>query len=170
MLNKLIKNIFILIVVILVISITINHFVALESNDLLAVEVIQVYDGDTIQVAIGNSRETVRMIGIDTPETKGKYNEKDEFYGQEAANFLKNLIPKGTTIYLEADVENRDQYDRLLRYVYLDQGQEIFANLILLEKGYAETMFFEPNTKYYELFKTAETEAKDNNLGMWQNR
>jgi micrococcal nuclease len=86
------------------------------------------------------------------------------------SDFLKNLIPKGTTIYLEADVENRDQYDRLLRYVYLDQEQEIFINLILLEKGYAETMFFEPNTKFYDLFKNTEEQAKVNNLGMWQNK
>jgi micrococcal nuclease len=170
MLSKIIKNIFILIVVILVILITVNHFITPESTDLLAAEVIQVYDGDTIQVSILNTRETVRLIGIDTPETKGKYNKKDEYYGKEAANFLKDLIPKGTSIYLEADEENRDQYDRLLRYVWLDQEKEVFINLILLEKGYAETMFFEPNTKYYDLFKNAEAEAKDNNIGMWQNR
>lgn len=170
MLKKLIKNVFIIIVIILAISITINHFITLESTDLLSAEVIQVYDGDTIQVSIFNKYETVRLIGIDTPETKGKYNKKDEYYGKEAAQFLKDLIPKGTTIYLEADEENRDQYDRLLRYAYLDQEQEIFINLILLEKGYAKTMFFEPNTKYYDLFKTAEHEAKNNNLGLWQNQ
>jgi len=170
MLKKLIKIIFIIFVVVLGTAIVINHFIDGESSDLLKAEVVQVYDGDTIQVSILNERETVRLIGIDTPETKGKYNEKDEYYGKEAANFLKDLIPKGTTIYLKADQENRDQYDRLLRYAYLDQEQEIFVNLILLENGYAETMFFEPNTKYYELFKNTEAKAKDNNVGMWQNR
>ena len=170
MLKKLIKNIFILLVIIFSLAITVNHYVNQETSDLLAAEVIQVYDGDTIQVSILNSRETVRLIGIDTPETKGKYNESNEFYGEDSSNFLKNLLPRGTTVYLEADEENRDQYDRLLRYAYLDQEQEIFVNLILLENGYAETMFFEPNTKYYELFKNAEAKAKDNNVGMWQNR
>lgn len=170
MLKKRIKVIFIILVVFLGTAIVINHYIGGEPSDLLKAEVIQVYDGDTIQVSILNKRETVRLIGINTPETKGKYNKRDEYYGKEAKRFLKALLPTGTTVYLKADLENRDQYDRLLRYVWLDQEQEIFINLILLEKGYAETMFFEPNTKYYDLFKNAEAEAKDNNLGMWQKR
>lgn len=170
MLKKLIKIVFIILVVVSGTAIVVNHYIGSDSSDLLKAEVIQVYDGDTIQVSILNQRETVRLIGIDTPETKGKYNEKSEYYGKEAANFLKDLIPKGTTVYLKADQENRDQYDRLLRYVYLDKNQEIFINLILLEKGYAETMFFEPNTKYYELFNKAEARAKDRKVGLWQNR
>jgi len=170
MMKKLIKNIFILLVIIVSLAITVNHYLDQEASDLLSAEVIQVYDGDTLQVSIGNLRETVRLIGINTPETKGKYNKKDEFYGKEASIFLQDLLPKGTTVYLKADLENRDQYDRLLRYVWLDEEQEIFVNLILLEKGYAETMFFEPNTKYYDLFKDAEEKAKANNLGMWQNK
>lgn len=170
MLKKRIKIIFILLVVVLGISIVINHYINQEASDLLKAEVVQVYDGDTIQVSILNNYETIRLIGINTPETKGKYNETDEYYGQEAASFLKDLLPKGTTVYLEADLENRDQYDRLLRYAWLDSEQEIFVNLIMLEKGYAETMFFEPNTKYYELFIEAESDAKANNLGLWQNK
>jgi micrococcal nuclease len=170
MLKKLIKIIFIILVFVSSTIIIINHYIGNDSSDLLKAEVIQVYDGDTIQVSILNKRETVRLIGINTPETKGKYNKKDEYYGKEAANFLKDLIPEGTTIYLEADEENRDQYDRLLRYAYLDQEQELFINLILLEKGYAETMFFQPNIKYYELFNKAETQAKNHKIGMWQNR
>ena len=170
MMKKLIKNIFILLVIIVSLAITVNHYLDQEASDLLSAKVIQVYDGDTIQVAIGNLRETVRLIGIDTPETEGKYNKNNEFYGEDSSNFLKNLLPRGTTVYLKADLENRDQYDRLLRYVWLDEEQEIFVNLILLEMGYAETMFFEPNTKYYDLFKDAEEKAKANNLGMWQNK
>lgn len=168
MTKKLIKILFILLVIILSISIVINHYINQDASNLLKAKVIQVYDGDTIQVSINNNYETLRLIGIDTPETKGKYNEKDEYYGKESAEFLKDLLPKNSIIYLEADIENRDQYNRLLRYVWLDSEKKTLVNQILLEKGYAETMFFEPNTKYYKLFKDTEKNAKENNIGRWE--
>jgi len=167
MLRKLIKIVFILLIVVASISIVVNHYIDQDLSALQEAKVTQVYDGDTIQVSLNNNYETIRLIGVDTPEIKGKYNKKNEYYGKKSAKFLKELLPKGRTVYLEADIENTDQYNRLLRYIWLDQEKEIFVNLILLEKGYAETLFFEPNTKFYESFKNAEKKAKENNVGRW---
>ncbi len=80
--------------------------------------VTDVIDGDTIDVEIGGRTERVRLIGIDTPETK-KPNSPIECYGPEASAFTASLLPVGTEVRIERDVVGRDDYGRLLGYVHL---------------------------------------------------
>src|SRR5512139_3444458 len=85
-------------------------------------KVVRVVDGDTIKVKIGRVTETVRLIGVDTPETVHP-NRPVEYFGREASTFTKRKA-QGKRVWLEDDPEctNRDRYGRLLRYVYLPDG------------------------------------------------
>ncbi|HJQ08712.1 MAG TPA: thermonuclease family protein [Candidatus Saccharimonadales bacterium] len=123
-------------------------------------------DGDTIAVHMNGRQETVRMIGIDTPETH-KPDTPVQCYGSAAAAFTKNLI--GTQeVRLQADAksQNRDRYDRLLRYVYLPDGRLVQKELISGGYGFAYTQF--PFTKSDE-FVAAEGSAKQAGKGLWSN-
>ncbi len=77
---------------------------------------ISVSDGDTIRVDIGGQVETVRLILIETPETRDP-NNPPECYGAEASAFLQELLPAGSELYLELDVSERDRFGRFLRYI-----------------------------------------------------
>ena len=85
---------------------------------------ISVSDGDTIRVDIGGKVETVRLILVDTPETRDP-NNPPECYGAEASAFLEGLLPVGSELYLATDVSERDRIGRLLRYAWIDRGDEI---------------------------------------------
>ena len=101
-----------------------------------AATVVRVVDGDTIVVRLGDRTETVRLIGIDTPESVAR-DRPDECYGAEASSRLAELLPPGTAVQLTRDVEPRDMYDRLLAYVHRpDDG--LFVNLAQVADGYAE--------------------------------
>ena len=78
----------------------------------------QVVDGDTIKVHLGGRLETVRYIGVDTPETVHPARGLEP-YGKEASRFNASLV-EGKMVRLEFDVERRDRYGRLLAYVYVD--------------------------------------------------
>ena len=125
----------------------------------------RVVDGDTIVVEIDGQRETVRLIGIDTPETV-KPNSPVECFGPEASAEAKRLLPEGTAIRLERDVEARDDYDRLLAYVYRAEDG-LFVNLALVETGYATLLPFPPNVAYVDDFVTAAEPAEAGDLGLW---
>lgn len=125
-------------------------------------------DGDTISVNMNGTNETVRMIGVDTPETH-KPNTPVQCYGPAAAAYTKNLISTaGGKVRLESDPksQNRDRYDRLLRYVYLTNGRLVQLETIKNGYGFAYTQF--PFTKSDEFVK-AETEAKIAVRGLWAN-
>jgi micrococcal nuclease len=135
--------------------------------------VIRVIDGDTIEVRLEDgSEERVRMIGVDTPESTTRL----EPFGREASNFTKSEL-SGKTIYLEKDVTDRDRFDRLLRYVWLEiptisSGQEIqvkMFNAILLLKGYAQVATFPPNVKYVDYFTEYQAKARESGAGLWGN-
>lgn len=127
---------------------SINHFV----------------DGDTITVNMNGSVETVRMIGIDTPETH-KPNTPVQCYGETAASYTKTLIGN-SKVRLQADPldTNRDVYGRLLRYVYLADGT--FVNEKLIQNGYGFAYTYFPFEKSAE-FKSHETIAKNSGRGLW---
>ena len=91
--------------------------------------VVRVIDGDTIDADIGGRDERVRLIGIDTPETK-KPNTPIQCYGPEASDFTKHTLPAGTRILIVRDLEARDDYGRLLAYVYRS-SDGLFVNLEL---------------------------------------
>jgi micrococcal nuclease len=123
-----------------------------------------VSDGDTIAVMMDGREEKVRMIGVDTPETV-KPNSPVECYGEAASNFLKSYL-KNQNIRLESDPinQNRDRYDRLLRYVYTNDGT--LVNKKIIQDGYGFAYLSFPFTKAEE-FAAAQKDARLNNRGVW---
>lgn len=126
------------------------------------VEVVEVVDGDTIKVRLGGEVETVRYIGMDTPETVHPIRGVEP-YGIEASEQNRQLVA-GRRVRLEFDVEKRDRYGRLLAYVYVDT---LFVNAELLRRGYAQLMTVPPNVRYVDLFRRLQTEAREAGRGLW---
>jgi micrococcal nuclease len=122
-------------------------------------------DGDTVDVAIGGGEERVRLIGIDTPESVAE-DRPVECFGPEAKARLAELLPEGTEVRLERDVEARDRFGRLLAYVFRAED-ELHVNLVLVEEGFAEARRFEPNTTRQAELDRAEDEAKAAQRGLW---
>ena len=134
---------------------------ALQAN----ATVVYVTDGDTIEVDFDGTQERVRLIGIDTPETK-KPDTPVQCFGPEATAFTESLLPVGTPVYLERDVEARDPYGRLLAYVYL-AGDGTFVNLQIVAEGYAQPLTIAPNVAHSTEFVAAARAAEAANLGLW---
>ncbi len=123
-----------------------------------------VVDGDTVDLVIDGREERVRLIGIDTPETNPQH--EIECYGPEATAFTEFLIPIGTPVRIERDVVNRDDYGRILGYVYrADDG--VFVNYELVRQGYATPLSIEPNTIFADVFVEAATAAEADDAGLW---
>jgi micrococcal nuclease len=122
-------------------------------------------DGDTVAVNMNGNVETVRFIGVDTPETH-KPNTPVQCYGPDAAAHTKALISKFGKVRLQADPldTNRDRYGRLLRYVYLPDGTLVEAQTISEGYGFAYTQF--PFQKADD-FKADEQSAKAAKKGLW---
>ncbi|MBO4485033.1 MAG: thermonuclease family protein [Lachnospiraceae bacterium] len=119
-----------------------------QNGETTAVSVLYVSDGDTILVEFPDgSKEHVRLLLIDAPESVHPDEEKNTEEGRQAAAFLKELLPVGTTVYLEYDTNERtfDRYGRMLAYVWLTETTSVessyikqnMVNAILLSKGYA---------------------------------
>ena len=126
---------------------------------------MSVVDGDTIVARVNGNKERIRLIGIDTPETK-KPDTPVQCFGPEASKFTARLLPPGTALYLERDVEGRDKYDRLLAYVYrADDG--LFVNLHIVRQGYARLLTFPPNVAHVDEFVAAARAAEQDDIGLW---
>ncbi|MFS0783109.1 thermonuclease family protein [Bacillus sp. 1P06AnD] len=125
--------------------------------------VVRVVDGDTILVRLDGKQEKVRLLLVDTPETV-KANTPVQPFGPEASAFTKKMLPEGKQIQLTFDQEKRDQYGRMLAYVYMD-GKML--NERLLEEGLARVVVFKPNVKYVDTFREIEEKAKEKKLGIW---
>ena len=122
-------------------------------------------DGDTVVVRIGGATESVRLIGIDTPESVSE-DVPVECFGPESKARLAELLPRGTQVRLERDVEARDQYDRLLAYVYRAEDG-VFVNLLLVQEGYAEAFPYRPNAAHQVELEAAEQQARAAQRGLW---
>ncbi len=142
-------------------------------------KVIKVYDGDTFKCKLEDGEKVrVRLIGIDTPEKrKNKKLMRDSRrlgippeeiieMGKIASQFTKKLIPPGTVVYLETDVQIHDRYGRLLAYVWLPDGRML--NEVLLREGYATIYTFPPNVRYVERFRQAQELAREEGKGFWK--
>lgn len=127
--------------------------------------VVRVIDGDTVDLRFGNRRERVRLIGIDTPETK-KPNTPIQCFGPEASDFTKHLLEVGTAVLVRRDVEARDDYGRLLGYIYRS-SDGMFVNLELARLGYARPLTIDPNNAFASDFVQAARQAEATNLGLW---
>jgi len=121
--------------------------------------VTEIIDGDTIEIKGG---DRVRYLGIDAPEIVHP-SEPVEYFGKEATEKNRELV-EGKRVTLERDVEDRDEYGRLLRYVWRD---DIMVNAELVRLGYAYAYSLPPNVKYQELFLQLEKEAREQRLGLW---
>lgn len=120
-------------------------------------------DGDTIQVKMGDKTETVRFIGVDTPETHDP-RKSVQCYGQQAAAKTKEwLLGKQVRLETDPNDSDRDKYKRLLRYVYVG---DMLVNQELIKEGYAFTYVVFPFTKIDD-FRASEAEARAANRGLW---
>ncbi len=124
-------------------------------------------DGDTIIVRDGQVRIRVRMIGIDTPESK-KEGTAIEDYALEAGDKLTEFLSGEKEVCL-IDDEVGDKYDvygRKLAYVFTSEGLDLNAEM--LKVGLARGYFSFPFERKQE-FKGYEYEAREANLGLWEN-
>ena len=138
----------------------------------------RIVDGDTIKVMFMDKEESIRLIGIDTPESRinkktkrdAKRSEQDIetiiAMGKRATAYVESLVKPGDLIAIEFDVQQRDRYGRLLGYVYLSNGNML--NEEIVKAGYANVMTVPPNVKYQDKFLKAYQESKKRKMGLWE--
>lgn len=126
--------------------------------------VVNVVDGDTIDVVVDGVEMRVRYIGMDTPEVHSGF----EWLGAEASAANATLVA-GKEVVLEKDVSEVDQYDRALRYVWLRDGSAwTLVNLELIRLGFASITTYPPDVKYTDLlYVDAQDAAQADGLGLW---
>ena len=128
--------------------------------------VLEVVDGDTLVIDFAGQKETVRLLGIDTPETVDP-NRPVQCFGAEASEFLSALLPAGTIVTAVRDVEPRDRFGRLL--VYLLRAEDgTFVNAELLRGGFGDLAIYDPNVAFRSELEHAFTTARTANAGLWQ--
>ena len=139
--------------------------------DVVPATVTRVVDGDTAIVTLrGGTRERLRFIGVDAPETTTRH----EPYGTEASAFAKKRLT-GRQVWLQIGIEQRDQYGRLLAYVWLEPPDSTTDhelrtkqfNAQLLLEGYAQLLTIPPNNDYAEQYRAFQAEARKANRGLW---
>ena len=128
-------------------------------------QVVRVVDGDTLDVALAGVEERVRLIGIDTPETSDPRSPV-ECFGEEASRHLAALVPPGTAVRLERDVEARDRYGRLLAYLHR-ASDGLFVNQAMARAGMAAAVTYPPNEARTDEVVAATAEARAAGRGLW---
>ena len=123
----------------------------------------RVIDGDTIDVLLDQEVVRVRLLNVDTPETKHP-NEVIGCLGPEASDFLTDLLPVGTEVVMEYDEQREDPYGRLLAGVF-HQGE--LVNAQIAAQGLGIAVIYEPNRKFYEPVKMAEESARERERGLF---
>lgn len=125
----------------------------------------RVVDGDTVHVAYKGRDTTVRLIGVDTPETVAP-GQPVECYGRQASNHTNTLL-NGHRVYVATDPsqDRRDRYGRLLAYLWLPSGK--FVNLNLIRLGYAYEYSYDGAFRHQARFEAAESQARTQNRGLW---
>lgn len=126
-------------------------------------EVLYAIDGDTLLLLMNGEKATVRLIGIDAPESVHPEAEKNTPEGSRAAQRMRELTA-GRRVALEYDAERVDRYGRTLAYVWLDGT---LLEDLLLSEGLARTMPMEPNTRYERHFARLEEKAEKEGAGFW---
>lgn len=117
--------------------------------------VTRIVDGDTIECS---RMGRVRLIGMDTPELS------QPPFGAQASSALATLIPPGSPVQLEQDVETRDRYGRLLAYVWADSA---LVNWRMVREGWAVLLTYPPNVQYVDWLVAAERQAREERRGLW---
>ena len=126
--------------------------------------VVDIVDGDTIEVELDGEVEDVRYIGVDTPESVAP-DQPVECFGPDASELNARLV-EGETVRLTFDDELRDDYGRLLAYVHVVHHGP-FVNAELLRRGHARTLTIAPNDRFADLFDRLEQAAANAGRGLW---
>jgi micrococcal nuclease len=127
--------------------------------------VVSIMDGDTFKAKIGRHIITVRMLGIDTPETVDP-RKPEQCFGKEASNETRLLLTGNSVrLKLNPNREEKDKYGRYLAYVYRDD--DLFVNEFLLKNGYAREYTYGKAYVMQKEFREVEAEAKKAKKGMW---
>lgn len=128
-------------------------------------KVIRVVDGDTIKVEIDGATETIRLVGVDTPETVHP-KKSVEFYGPEASTFTKNLLT-GEMVWIVFDPigNTKDRYGRSIAHIYR-YPDGLWVNLELVRQGYARG-YYKFKFSYADTFRKYEEKAQKSLKGLW---
>ena len=137
--------------------------IKLKAVNLVKVKVLRVVDGDTFKCMIDGKEQTVRLIGVDTPESVNPKEEKNTVEGKIASEYTKRYL-ENRDVELEYDIQKTDKYGRILAYVW--NGDTLF-NFKLIRDGIAKPMTIAPNVKYSEIIKNLEKKAVENNKGFF---
>lgn len=148
----------------------------LTPTDIESATFIRVVDGDTIVVDRGKGNETVRLIGINAPESVHNNPDVNTEDGRKSSAFLKEWMENVDLVYLEKDVNDTDKYGRLLRYVWIVEPNEFdeneirerMLNAIILLEGYAQGVTYQPDVNYQDYFTKFTQEARENDKGLWE--
>jgi micrococcal nuclease len=129
----------------------------------------RVVDGDTIRIldpagrgADGSVR--VRLLQVDAPELDHPQRGRECGVGTATA-MVEDLLPPGSTVWLAADREDRDRFDRLLRYAWSEAGVDVQAALV--DAGFAEVLVVAPNDRFASTLRPLETAAQERAAGVW---
>jgi micrococcal nuclease len=143
-------------------------------DDVVEARFVRVVDGDTfhaeVQINGEWQDETIRLIGIDTPETTDAFGNHPECYGEEAKRYADSILNAAPHIWLETDKDPEDNYDRQLRYVWYEDpasGNIFLLNEELVWDGYALAKTYRPNTTRQDILDAAEDHAISESNGMW---
>ncbi len=129
---------------------------------------VRIVDGDTIEASVDGQVEDVRLILVNTPETVDP-RRPVQCFGPEASAFTTWLLSLGGDLYLERDVTDRDRFDRLLRYAWLDfgDGEVYMVSEAIVRAGFGEVSTFPPDVKYVDEMREAQTVAREHAYGLW---
>lgn len=128
-------------------------------------EVVKVVDGDTLSLSMNGKTEVLRLIGMDTPETVDPRKPVQCFAKEASAKAKEMLMGKKVRIEADPSQGELDKYNRLLRYIFLEDGT--FYNKLMIEEGYAHEYTYNTPYKYQSEFKEAEAKAREAKRGFW---
>ena len=137
-----------------------------QINEDVLYKVVRIVDGDTYVLEDDNgTKDKIRIIGADTPETKHPKKGLEPF-GNEATAFAQKYLTN-KVVRLKFEKEKRDRYKRVLAHVYING---VHFNKMLIDSGLAKSSFYYPNYKYIDAFEKAEEIANSNSLGIWSEK
>lgn len=168
------KNIFLILIIILIFSIFINNideFITetkeetIDSSEKIEVIFLKSIDGDTAKFKLNEEMIKVRFLGIDTPETPESPKGTGKNW-EESSAFTKERLEKANKIEIEIDknAQEKDKYDRILAWIWVD---DVLLQKELVSRGLAKTYMIQDDYKYADILKEAEKKAKNEKLGIW---
>jgi micrococcal nuclease len=133
-------------------------------------EVLSHVDGDTVRVSAADKNDksqiSIRLIGVDTPESRRSLYMDIAPFGKQSADYSKERLPKGKKVILVYDQAPEDKFGRQLAYLFLPNGE--FFNASLVKNGYAWADRHPPNLRYAEYFEKLQQKAQQRGLGLWK--